>query len=85
MPHNMMLYYMSTGGTLGGFGYLIYLAATIAGLYATVKKQARLLLIPFNFDHIFIVLWGMVDTTIINKIPSRIFRIDGDYKQVACD
>lgn len=74
MPHNMMLYYMSTGGTLGGFGYLIYLAATIAGLYATVKKQRDYywcLLISIIFLSFF--LQGMVDTTIINKIPSRMY------------
>ena len=74
MLHNMMLYYMSTGGTLGGFGYLIYLAATIAGLYATVRKQRDYywcLLISIIFLSFF--LQGMVDTTIINKIPSRMY------------
>ena len=74
MLHNMMLYYMFTGGTLGGFGYLIYLAATIAGLYATVRKQRDYywcLLISIIFLSFF--LQGMVDTTIINKIPSRMY------------
>lgn len=74
MPHNMMLYYLSTGGILGGLGYLTYLVATIAGLYVAVKNRRDYywcLMVSVIFLSFF--LQGLVDTTIINKIPSRMY------------
>jgi O-antigen ligase len=74
MPHNMALYYLSTGGILGGLGYLIYLVATVAGLYVAIKNR-RDYYWCFTISIIFLsfFLQGMVDTTIINKIPSRMY------------
>lgn len=74
MPHNMMLYYLATGGILGGLGYLIYLVATVVGINVAVKNRRDYywcLIVSIIFLSFF--LQGMVDTTIINKIPSRMY------------
>lgn len=74
MPHNMMLYYLSTGGILGGLGYLIYLAATVTGLHLAVKKrQDYYWCLAISIIFLSFFLQGMVDTTIINKIPGRMY------------
>ena len=74
MPHNMMLYYLSTGGILGGLGYLIYLVSTVAGLHLVVKKrQDYYWCLAISIIFLSFFLQGMVDTTIINKIPGRMY------------
>ena len=81
MPHNMFIYFLSTAGICGGVGYLLFLGLSIWGLY----KTAGLIGNPWLSTAILAAFWaftiqGLVDTTIINKIPSRIyFALMGYY------
>lgn len=74
MPHNMPLYFLSTGGILGGIGFIAFYVLSFMGLYLALRKQESFLLsicalIPFFAFFI----QGLVDTTIINKIPARMY------------
>lgn len=74
MPHNMPAYFFSTAGLLGGTGYLAFLILSFAALYRTAgrakdKWLAAAALAAFFAFHIH----GLVDSTIINKIPARLF------------
>lgn len=74
MPHNMPLYFLSTGGILGGIGFIAFYVLSFVGLYLALRKQGSFLLsicalIPFFAFFI----QGLVDTTIINKIPARMY------------
>lgn len=74
MPHNMPLYFLSTGGILGAAGYVLYLISTFLGLAMVIREKrdflfaAAVSIIFFSF-----IIQGMVDTTIINKIPARMY------------
>ena len=74
MPHNMPLYFLSTGGILGGIGFIAFYVLSFMGLYLVLREQGSFLLsicalIPFFAFFI----QGLVDTTIINKIPARMY------------
>lgn len=74
MPHNMFLYFLSTGGILGAAGYILYLISTFFGLTIVAREKKNFffaLIISIVFLSFFIQ--GMVDTTIINKIPARMY------------
>lgn len=81
MPHNMFIYFLSTAGIWGGVGYLLFLGLSAWGLY----KTAGVIDNPLLSVAILAAFWaftiqGLVDTTIINKIPSRIyFALMGYY------
>lgn len=74
MPHNMPLYFLSTGGILGGIGFIAFYVLSFMGLYLVLREQGSFLLsicalIPFFA----FLIQGLVDTTIINKIPARMY------------
>lgn len=74
MPHNMPLYFLSTGGILGGIGFIAFYVLSFMGLYLVLREQESFLfsicaLIPFFA----FLIQGLVDTTIINKIPARMY------------
>lgn len=81
MPHNMPLFFLSTGGIVGFAGYGIFIILTAVTLTKIVKKEkdsAFGLAVYMVFLSFF--LQGLVDTTIINKIPSRMyFAIIGSF------
>lgn len=74
MPHNMPLFFLSTGGLVGAAGYCIFIILSIVALTKVVKMGRSLkwgiavymIFLPF-------FLQGLVDTTIINKIPARMY------------
>lgn len=74
MPHNMPVYFLSTSGLLGGIGYLLFhgilFVILLKGFYVAKDQWlvAAMLSVFFSF-----FLQGLVDTTIINKIPARIY------------
>lgn len=81
MPHNMPTYFFSTAGTLGGMAYLLFLALSFWGIYRTAAqtKNDGLAVAAMAAFWAF-TLQGLVDTTIINKIPARIyFALMGYY------
>lgn len=84
MPHNMFIYFLSTAGIWGGIGYLLFLGLSVWGLY----KTAGVIDNPWLSAAMLAAFWaftiqGLVDTTIINKIPSRIyFALMGYYMAV---
>lgn len=74
MPHNMPLFFLSTGGIVGFAGYGIFIILTAVTLTKIVKKEkdsAFGLAVYMVFLSFF--LQGLVDTTIINKIPARMY------------
>lgn len=74
MPHNMPIYFFSTAGIIGGIGYIIFalfnFIVLIHGFNATENKWLAITMVS-AFLSFFIQ--SMVDTTIINKIPARIY------------
>lgn len=74
MPHNMPLFFLSTGGILGAAGYGVFIVLSVIVLNGLVKKEKDFyfgLAICMIFLSFFIQ--GLVDTTIINKIPARMY------------
>lgn len=74
MPHNMPLFFLSTGGIIGFTGYGIFVILSAITLTQIVKKNKDLnfgLAVYMIFLSFF--LQGLVDTTIINKIPARMY------------
>ncbi len=75
MPHNMFLYFLSTAGIIGAISYIFYIITTFLSL---CKKAISFPSHPWLFTVILIsffsfLIHGMVDTTIINKIPARMY------------
>lgn len=74
MPHNMPLYFLSTGGILGGIGFIAFYVLSFVGLYLALRKQGSFLLSICALISFFaFFIQGLVDTTIINKIPARMY------------
>ena len=74
MPHNMFLYFLSTGGILGALGYVLYLISTGFGLAMVIReKKDFLLALTVSVIFFSFFIQGIVDTTIINKIPARMY------------
>lgn len=74
MPHNMPLFFLSTGGLAGAAGYCIFIILSIVALTKVVKMGRSLkwgIAVYMIFLSFF--LQGLVDTTIINKIPARMY------------
>lgn len=74
MPHNMPLFFLSTGGSVGAAGYCIFIILSIVALTKVVKMGRSLkwgIAVYMIFLSFF--LQGLVDTTIINKIPARMY------------
>lgn len=84
MPHNMLLYFLSTTGIIGLFGYVTFLFFSFRSLWKSMKKGADCLFSLVTLSAFFaFMMQGLVDTTIINTIPSRIyFALMGYY--LAC-
>ncbi|MGN0954787.1 O-antigen ligase family protein [Dialister sp.] len=78
MPHNLIIFYMSTTGIIGVTGFGIYILFTLLGMYKIVKND-----IHVNYVHAagicifcgFVVIHGLVDGTIINTNISKIFYL----------
>lgn len=74
MPHNMPLFFLSTGGIVSFAGYSIFIILAAVTLTQIVKKKQD---IGFGFAVYMVFLsfflQGLVDTTIINKIPARMY------------
>lgn len=81
MPHNMPLYFLSTAGLIGAAGYAAFLLLSFAALYKSMKQAADPLFSAAALSASFaFAIQGLVDTTIINTIPTRIyFALMGYY------
>lgn len=78
MPHNMLIYYMSTTGIIGTIGYGGYIVLTLVGLIQLIKKDKRLNYVRAAGLVIFagyIMVHGLVDGTIINTNISKIYYL----------
>ena len=74
MPHNMPLYFLSTAGLVGFAGYVLFVGVTFWALLSIGRKSDDF----FFFTAVMIAFLtffaqGFVDTTIINKIPARMY------------
>lgn len=78
MPHNLVIYYMSTTGIIGLAGFLSYLILTLWGICQILKADKYL-----EYRHVagliiflsFILIHGMVDGTLINTNQSKIYYL----------
>lgn len=73
MPHNMPVYFLSTTGILGGAGYAVFLLMTGIVLYRTLAGGDRLLAAAMATAFLAFTIQGLVDTTIVNRIPARLY------------
>lgn len=74
MPHNMPVYFLSTAGIVGLFGYLAFWVLSLYSLYkARTSPVDKGLLFAACVIFFAFTLQGLVDTTIINKIPAKIY------------
>lgn len=74
MPHNMPVYFFSTTGIVGGLGYCAFL---LISFWTILKKsreeQSKELSLAMMAVFLGFTAQSMVDATIINKIPARIY------------
>lgn len=74
MPHNMFLNFLSTAGALGGGGYAFFVLLTFAALCRAGKIYPDAgLFAAIMVGFLAFTAHGMVDTTIMNKIPARMY------------
>lgn len=74
MPHNMPIYFFSTAGIIGGVGYIIFIFLNfIVLIHGFNLAEDKWLAIAMISAYLSFLIQGMVDTTIINKIPARIY------------
>lgn len=74
MPHNMLLFFLSTSGIVGfaGYGFFVIMSAVTLTQLVKMKKDPGFALAVYMIFLSFF-LQGFVDTTIINKIPARMY------------
>lgn len=74
MAHNMPVHLFATTGILGGIAYLTFLFTMLYGLYRSMDRSTDIWFsLAAMTAFLAFTIQGLVDTTIINKIPSRIF------------
>lgn len=73
MPHNMFVYFLTCAGIIGAIGFVLYTALTFWGILRVpfgtnlaMEICALAVFIAFFAD-------GMADSTLINKIPVKIY------------
>ncbi len=85
MPHNMPAYFLSTAGVVGLFGYLAFWFLSLYSLYKAKASQVdKALLFAACVIFFAFTLQGLVDTTIINKIPAKIYFALMGYVFACC-
>lgn len=86
MPHNMPLFFLASGGVLGEAGYSVFIVFSVIVLTRIIKMRKDFcfgLMVCMVFLSFFIQ--GLVDTTIINKIPARMyFALMGSFISLCC-
>lgn len=74
MPHNMPVYFFSTTGIVGGLGYCAFLLISFWTILKKSKEdQSKGLSLAMMAVFLGFTAQSMVDATIINKIPARIY------------
>ena len=76
MPHNMPLFFLSTSGIVGfaGYGFFVIMSVVTLTQIVKMRKDAGFALAIYMVFLSFF-LQGFVDTTIINKIPARMYFV----------
>ncbi len=74
MAHNMPIHFLSTAGAMGLFGYLAFWALSLYSLCRAKKSGVNKGLLFAMYTIFFAFsLQGLVDSTIINKIPAKLY------------
>ncbi len=74
MPHNIPLEILSTAGAIGATGYAAFLLLSFAALYKSMKQATDPFFTAAAVSASFaLFLQGLIDTTILNAIPGRIY------------
>lgn len=74
MPHNLFLQFLSTAGILGVTGYIAFILLSVLALCETARMAIHPFFTVAALSALFsMFIQGMVDTTLVNAIPARIF------------
>ncbi len=73
MPHNVFIYFFTTGGTIAGAAYILYCLLIFAWLVRENKRHPTPVGMAMLFLFIAGTAHGMVDQTFILKLTGRIY------------
>ena len=77
MPHNILAFFFSTSGLIGGIGYIIFIAGIfiffIKHLHNCKNKQKIFIILAMLWALFAINIHGMVDVGLNNKFVMRLF------------
>ncbi|WP_297022672.1 O-antigen ligase [uncultured Dialister sp.] len=73
MPHNMFVYFLSCAGIIGAVGFVLYTVLTFWGLLRVPFGKNLAMEICSMAVFIAFFIDGMADSTLINKIPVKIY------------
>lgn len=74
MPHDMPMLFLTEDGIFGVAAYFAFLLLTYGYLYRAIRtSQNKALASAMMLSFLIFTLHGLVDTTIINKIPGRMY------------
>ena len=77
MPHNILAFFFSTSGLIGGIGYIIFIIGIflflIKNLHKCKNKQIIFIILAMLWGFFAINIHGMVDVGLNNKFVMRLF------------
>ena len=77
MPHNILAFFFSTSGLIGGIGYIIFIIGIflflIKNLHKYKNKQIIFIILAMLWGFFAINIHGMVDVGLNNKFVMRLF------------
>lgn len=73
MPHNVFIYFFTTGGIIGGIGYILYCMSVAVWMIRQVREDCNCINIALLFIFVAATTHGIVDQTFILKLTGRIY------------
>lgn len=73
MPHNVFIYFFTTGGIIGGIGYIFYCISVAVWMIKQVREDCNSINIALLFIFVAATTHGIVDQTFILKLTGRIY------------
>lgn len=73
MPHNVFIYFFTTGGIIGGIGYILYCISVAVWMIRQVREDCNCINIALLFIFVAATTHGIVDQTFILKLTGRIY------------
>lgn len=73
MPHNVFIYFFTTGGTIAGIAYIFYVLCMLVWLIRENKNHFTPISMAMLFLFLAATFHGLVDQTFILKLTGRIY------------